>query len=418
MSLLKTMQNKLNIHRSRDPNELLVTIESISHIKDLDALMETVLLEARRFVNADAGTIYLVSKNRLYFSYVQNDTLFAGDSPKERYIYSREKLDINKKSLAGYVAATGQSLLIDDVYDIRSDVSYSFNASYDTKTSYRTKSILVVPLTTREDIIVGVLQLINAKNGSGEIVPFSMQDRLYITQFAQNAAHAIEKAQLSQELVLRMVHMAELRDPFETAQHARRVGSYSIEVYKKWAEKHGVPSHEMSKTVDILRAGAILHDVGKVAVSDTILKKESELSYDERMQLRFHTVFGARLFRYTNSSWDRMAAEVALNHHERWDGKGYPGKIDDIYADRVYFGTGKAGTEIPISARIVAAADVYDALVSKRIYKPAWKDEHALKHIRMQAGKHFDPEIVDLILSLEEVLVEIRKRYPEGRELR
>jgi HD-GYP domain-containing protein (c-di-GMP phosphodiesterase class II) len=416
MSLLKEMEKKADPHRLRDPNQLLVTIENISHIKDLDALMETVLLEARRFVNADAGTIYLVSQNHLFFSYVQNDTLFAGEQPKEKYIYAREKMELNKKSLAGYVASTGQSLLIDDVYDIKSDVSYSFNVSFDTKANYRTKSILVVPLTTRDDNIVGVLQLINAKDRKGEIIPFSMQDRLYITQFAHNAAHAIEKAQLSQELVLRMVHMAELRDPFETAQHARRVGAYSIEIYKQWAQRHGTPDREITKTIDILRAAAILHDVGKVAVSDTILKKESSLSYEERMQSRFHVIYGARLFRRTNSPWDAMAAEVALNHHEWFDGSGYPGKIDDIYASRIYFGPGKKTSEIPISARIVSAADVYDALVSKRAYKPAWKDEHALKHIRLQSGKHFDPEIVDLLIGLEETFAEIRRRFPELSE--
>ncbi len=414
MSLLKEMERKLSFSRGRDVNQLLLTIENISHIKDLDSLMETVLLEARHFVHADAGTIYLVSDDNLYFSYVQNDTLFQGESPREKYVYSRQKMAINKDSLAGYVATTGQSLLIDDVYDIRSEVSYSFDASFDTKSDYRTRSIMVIPITTRDESILGVLQLINAKNEESEVVPFSMQDRLYITQFAQNAAHAIEKVQLSQELVLRMVHMAELRDPFETAQHARRVGAYSIEIYRKWADKHGLSLKEIKNHSDILRSAAILHDVGKVAVSDMILKKEGELSYDERLQLRYHTVYGARLFRYTNSPWDKLAAEVALNHHERWDGKGYPGYVDDIYASKVYFGKGKKDKKIPISARIVAVADVYDALVSKRVYKPAWRDDHAIKHIRLQAGKHFDPEIVQIVLSMEDVMLEIRKRFPEA----
>ncbi len=133
------------------------------------------------------------------------------------------------------MAKTGEPILIDDVYHIQSDVSFSFNPAFDQSTNYRTQSILGVPLKTRDNEIVGVLQLINAKNESGEVVAFSMQDRLFISQFALNAADAIEKARLSREMVLRMVELAELRDPFETSQHAKRVGAYSVELYEKWA---------------------------------------------------------------------------------------------------------------------------------------------------------------------------------------
>ncbi len=107
--------------------------------------------------------------------------------------------------------------------------------------------------------------------------------------------------------------------------------------------------------------------------------------------MRQHTVLGARLFKRTTSFWDYMSAEVALNHHENWDGSGYPGKIDDLYAEKIYMGPGKQGTEIPLSARVVSIADVYDALVSQRAYKKGWRQEHALRYIRYQAGKKFDP---------------------------
>ncbi len=330
----------------RDPISLFSTIESVFHIKDLDSLLERVLLEARRFARADAGTIYLVSKGSLYFSYVQNDTLFQGET-KDKYLHSGSALPIDNRSIAGYVALTGESLLIDDVYHIKSGLSYAFNPEFDLKSSYRTVSQLVVPLTTREGEVVGVLQLINAKGEKATPVPFSMQDRIFISQFALNAADAIEKARLSREMVLRMVELAELRDPYETSQHAKRVGAYSVELYESWAARHAVPSREVRKIRDVLRTAAILHDVGKVAVSDAILRKASELSYDEKLQLRQHTILGARLFKRTNSFWDYMAAEVALNHHENWDGSGYPGKIDDIYAEKIYLGPGQAGHRDP-----------------------------------------------------------------------
>ncbi|MBN2552116.1 MAG: HD domain-containing protein, partial [Spirochaetales bacterium] len=186
---------------------------------------------------------------------------------------------------------------------------------------------------------------------------------------------------------------------------------YSIELYKAWASRHGVEEEKVKQTVGVLHNAAILHDVGKVALSDEILKKPGGLVKDEITQMKSHTVCGARLFKFVNSPWDRMAAEVALNHHERWDGKGYPGKIDNIFAREIRFGPGKRGREIPLMARIVALADVYDALMSKRSYKDSWKEAQALRYVRYQSGKQFDPELVDLFLKNYETIQAIRKRY-------
>jgi HD-GYP domain-containing protein (c-di-GMP phosphodiesterase class II) len=399
-----------NHEPSLDALQLFSAIESVFHIRDLDSLLERVLYEARRFARADAGTIYLASKGQLYFSFVQNDTLFKGET-KDKYLHAGSSLPIDNRSIAGYVAKTGEAVLIDDVYHIKSDIAYYFNPEFDKKSAYKTTSQLVVPLQTREGDIVGVLQLINAKIDGGRVVPFSMQDRLFISQFALNAADAIEKARLSREMVLRMVELAELRDPYETTQHAKRVGAYSAELYEGWASRHGVTSRDMRATKDVLRTAAILHDVGKVAVSDVILKKKEGLSYDEKLLLRHHTILGARLFKRASSAWDKMAAEVALNHHENWDGSGYPGRIEDLYADRIYLGPGKRGSEIPLPARIVALSDVFDALISERAYKPEWRQEHALRYIRYQAGKKFDPELVSLFINMAEVLTAIRAKY-------
>jgi response regulator RpfG family c-di-GMP phosphodiesterase len=346
----------------------------------------------------------------LYFSFVQNDTLFRGET-KDKYLPSGSSLPVNKSSIAGYVAKTGEPILIDDVYHIQSDISVSFNPAFDKKTNYHTRSILGVPLKTRENETVGVLQLINAKNDSGEVMAFSMDDKLFISQFAQHAADAIEKARLSREMVLRMVELAELRDPYETSQHAKRVGAYSVELYEKWASKRAVSAREIRKVRDVLRTAAILHDVGKVAVSDVILKKPGQLTYDEKLSMKEHTWLGARLFRRTTSFWDYMSAEVALNHHENWDGSGYPGRIDDLYAQRIYPGPGKQGTEIPLSARVVSIADVYDALVSQRAYKTGWRQEHALHYLRYQAGKKFDPELVAIFIKMGDLLTAIQKKY-------
>ncbi|HTO23773.1 MAG TPA: HD domain-containing phosphohydrolase [Spirochaetia bacterium] len=395
----------------RDTQKLFRTIEALYTIKDLDSLLENILTEARRFVMADAGTIYLAARGFLYFSFVQNDTLFRGET-KNKYLPSDAYIPIDKASIAGYVARTGEPILIDDVYHIQSDVSFTFNPAFDQKTNYRTESILGVPLKTRDNEIVGVLQLINATGDDGTVMAFSMEDKLFISQFALSAADAIEKARLSREMVLRMVDLAELRDPFETSQHAKRVGAYSVELYEKWARKHAVSAREIRKVSEALRTAAILHDVGKVAVSDVILKKDGQLTYGEKLLMRQHTILGARLFTRTNSFWDYMAAEVALNHHENWDGTGYPGRIDDLFAQGAYLGgPGKKGTEIPLHGRIVSIADVYDALVSQRAYKAGWRQEHALQYIRYQGGKKFDPELVSLFLTMSDLLNAISKKY-------
>ena len=202
-----------------------------------------------------------------------------------------------------------------------------------------------------------------------------------------------------------------MRDPYETGQHAKRVGAYSVELYETWAARRSVSAREVRKVRDALRTAAILHDVGKVAVSDVILKKPGQLSYDEKMLMRQHTIHGARLFRRTTSFYDYMSAEVALNHHENWDGSGYPGRIENLHASKVYMGPGKQGNEIPLSARVVSIADVYDALVSQRAYKSGWRQEHALRYIQYQAGKKFDPELVGIFVKMDDLLRAIAEKY-------
>ncbi len=386
-------------------------MEELHQLKDLDALLDAVLLEARRLTKADAGSIYLVENGVLNFSFLHNDRLFS--SSRSKHIYTSHTLPLNHGSIAGYVACTGQPLVIDDVYEIPKSRPYTFNHFFDDASGYRTKSLLVLPLKTSRDKIVGVLQIINALDRDGEIIPFTERDQMILGYFAHNAATAVERAQLTREVILRMIRMCELRDPKETGAHANRVGAYAAEIYHQWALSRGVLEPEIKKTRDLIRIAAMLHDLGKIAISDLILKKPGGLERDEFTIMKYHTIYGARLFANPDSDLDVMSAEIALNHHERWDGNGYPGKIADIFADRLQLGRGKQGEEIPLSARIVALADVYDALVSKRVYKEAISEEEALAFIREQAGKQFDPEVVAAFLSVHELIEAIKNRYQE-----
>ena len=395
----------------RDINALIGTVDAIYHIQELDELLERVLRESRSFVTADAGTLYLISKQRLFFSYVQNDTLFARNQAESRYVYSSRSLPLDNRSLAGYVASSGESLLIDDVYHIHSDVDYSFNPSFDRKSDYTTGSMLIVPLITRSAKVVGVLQLINSLDDEGQVIPFSEEDRRYVNQFARHAANAIETARMSKEMVLRMVELAELRDPYETSRHAKRVGAYAAELYELWARRRSISERTMRRNRGMIKTAAMLHDIGKVAISDAILRKRSALTEEEHSLLKWHTVLGARLFSRTDSPWDQIAREVILNHHERWDGCGYPGKIKSLQLSSIEFGAGKRAEEIPVSARIVSIADVFDALISERCYKNPWVEERALEYLHKNAGSQFDPELVEIFLDMQDVVASIRRKY-------
>ena len=166
----------------------------VTQVKDIDILLERILAKARHFTNADAGSIYFKEDNALRFRYTQNETEQKKLPAGKKLIYSTFSIPVNNQSVSGYVANTGEMLNIDDVYHLDDGVPYSFDHSYDKITGYRTKSVLAFPLKTHDSEVVGVLQLINAKNKENDIVPFETDDEPYVMQFANNAAIAIEWA--------------------------------------------------------------------------------------------------------------------------------------------------------------------------------------------------------------------------------
>lgn len=408
----------------KDPQQILTQIielgQEITRIKDVDLLLEKILTLARTFTNADAGSIYVKDGERLLFKYAQNDTLQRQHGPGKPLIYSTFSLAADNTSIAGYVAQTGRMVNIPDVYCLGQDVPFSFDKTYDGLTRYRTQSILAFPLKTPQQEILGVLQLINAKDAGGSVTPFSPGDEPFIMHFANSAAVALERAQMTRAIILRMLRMAEMRDPKETGAHVNRVGAYAALLYETWAADRGVASDQIEKTKDVLRVAAMLHDVGKVAISDLILKKPARLDVDEFAIMKQHTFLGARLFADSHSDFDTAAFHIALEHHERWDGTGYPGRVDmrlSPFAGDVIAQTkaqpGKQGEEIHLFGRIVAVADVYDALSSKRCYKDAWDEGSVLKTIRESAGGQFDPEIVAAFFKALDGLRGIREQYPD-----
>ncbi|MDY0301876.1 MAG: HD domain-containing protein [Trichlorobacter sp.] len=411
----------------KDQNQVLQSLLDfglqISRIKDIDVLMRRILGEARSFTSCDAGTIYIKEGDTLYARYSQNDTLHKGAEGKRKSVYTNIVIPANSSSIAGHAAASGQLLNIPDSYQLSKDLPYSFNSSFDAMTGYRTVSQLVLPLTSMRGDTVGVLQLINAKDANKQIIPFNSDDASGIHYFAVTAANALERAKMTREIILRMNRMAELRDPKETGAHVNRVAAYAVLLYESWADRKGLPREEVDHNRDILRMAAMLHDVGKVAISDNILKKPGRFTPEEFAIMKQHTIHGARLFPDHYSELDEAAADVALNHHERWDGNGYPGYVDtDSLQPLPGFtrddGTarGKKGDEIPLFGRIVAIADVYDALCSRRCYKEAWEADEVLDTLRKDAGTAFDPELVEVFLDNIDAVRAIAAQFPDQPE--
>ncbi len=180
-----------------------------------------------------------------------------------------------------------------------------------------------------------------------------------------------------QEALESLARAAELRDD-DTGQHTQRVGEMSERI----ARQMGRPE-EFARAI---RLAAPLHDVGKIGITDSILLKPGKLEEGEVETMRGHTIIGGRVFEGSQSPLMTLAREIAMNHHERWDGAGYPNRL---YRD-----------QIPLSARIVAVADVFDALTNERPYKPAWSEAEAIAEIASQRGKHFDPAVVDAFVAL------------------
>lgn len=179
------------------------------------------------------------------------------------------------------------------------------------------------------------------------------------------------------EIVTRLGMAAEYRDD-RTGQHTRRVGELSGQL----AQMMGLPPEE----VDLIRWAARLHDIGKIGVSDDILLKASPYTPEEFERMKLHTVIGAKVLEGSTSRLLRMAEEIARTHHERWDGGGYPRQL--------------SGTDIPMSGRIVAVADVFDALTSERPYKEAWTVTAALEEMQRGIGTQFDPDIVERLIMM------------------
>lgn len=233
--------------------------------------------------------------------------------------------------------------------------------------------------------------------------PFSVQELVLRINRVLKERHMRKKAEDSHEelkqayidSIHRLVMAAEFKDD-DTGDHIVRIGEYS----RLMAQKLGL-SH---KEVEILYYTAPMHDVGKIGIPDKILLKPAKLTREEFEIMKSHTVIGAKLLSRSKSLILKTAQEIALSHHEKFNGKGYPNQI--------------SGEDIPLFCRIVAIADTFDALTSKRPYKDPYPSEMALDIIRNEKGKHFDPKLVDVFMEHFDDFLAIRETIGAFEEVK
>ena len=214
-----------------------------------------------------------------------------------------------------------------------------------------------------------------------------IKDRAHLLEMKVNeATHEIRIRE--QETLLRLAKAGEYRDE-ETGNHVLRMAKFA----RLMAEKLGLPESDCH----VIEIAAPMHDIGKIGVPDNILLKPGKLDQNELQIMRTHTRIGYEILKDSPSKYLQMGAVIALGHHERYDGKGYPSRL--------------RGYEIPLEARIVAVSDVFDALTSVRPYKKAWSIDEALNYLRTERGKHFDPDCIDAFLAQFDKILRVRQNF-------
>ncbi len=353
----------------------------VSTETNLTRLLQLIANQVRDILQGDRCSVFLIdSKTKELWSKVA---------------HGLEETEIRippGKGIAGYVATSGNIVNIRNAYE-----DERFTSELDRLTGYRTKTILAVPLKNINGKTIGVFEVINKKVGY-----FDRDDEGILLLIGSLAAAAIENAQLYESLsksqletIYRLAVTAEYRDQQDTAIHLRHISEYSGSI----AEGMGLPEKEIC----YIRYASPLHDIGKVAISDAILLKPGKLTTEEYEEMKKHTLYGVKILSNAESHLLQIACKIAASHHEKFNGKGYP--------------YGLKGEKIPLYARIVAVADVFDALTMKRVYKPKWELDRAFEYISDEKGKSFDPNVVDVFLKMESEIVNIYKNIDGKKTL-
>ncbi len=329
--------------------------KAFNSVIKVDELLQLVATKTSQLLGADRCSIYVVDM-------------------EQRVLWTRASLGTPRieisldSGIAGAVVRNQGLVNVPVAYD-----DPRFNASVDRQTGFRTRSILAAPLFDSEREVIGVLQLLNSRRGQ-----FNEEDEEMLTSLAGFAGSALQNALLFEELkrsfhsvLAVLAATVDAKHPL-TAGHTARVAEYTCGI----AEAVGMDHNE----VEMLRVAAYLHDYGKIGIRDAILTKPDKLTPVEFEEMKLHASKTTELLSRMHFMRQYAAVpSIAGFHHEKWDGSGYP--------------NGLKGDEIPLGARIMAMADVFDAITADRDYRKGVSVEKAMEYMRTQVGTAFDPEL-------------------------
>ena len=353
---LKRQIDKLKLERDR-LHALLNITKNLSSESNLEKLLFKIMDEVRGILNADRCTVFIYDEN-------------------SEELWSKVALGLEEeirfpadKGIAGYVWKTGEIVNIADAYKDK-----RFNPDVDKKTGYKTKSILCMPLLNLFNKEIGVFQVLNKKGGS-----FTKENEKLLSAISFIAASAIENTILQEEqqksftsFIETLSTTLDTRD-YITAGHSRRVTLYALEI----ARIMKLDAEQM----EIMRFSGLLHDIGKIGVPEVVLFKDRKLSEDEYEIIKRHANLTKSILNKIHFLKKyRSIPDIAASHHERIDGKGYP--------------EGLNGDNIPLGGKILAVADVFDALTSRKPYQDRIELDEVMNIIEKDTGKAFEPFVV------------------------
>ena len=355
-----------------DPLVSLVKIgRSISAVTDIDILLKVIAEETKIAIQADRCTVFLLDKEK---NELWSKVALGMDSREIRFPAD--------KGLAGYVVKTGEPLNIPDAYN-----DERFNPDVDKETGYKTKTILCLPIKNNNQEIIGAFQVLNKKEGV-----FTKGDEDLLFAIGGSASIALENAQLFEQqkelykeqkelfecFINTLATSIDARDKI-TAGHSSRVKLYSMLL----VDELGCDE----KFKELIEKAATLHDIGKIGIRDSVLQKEGKLTDEEYKHIQEHVQITHNILDKIYVSDDfKLITEIACSHHEKYDGSGYYRHLK--------------GEEIPYGGRILAVADVFDAITSKRHYRDKMPIQNVIDILISGKDKHFDGNLVDVFLKI------------------
>jgi HD-GYP domain-containing protein (c-di-GMP phosphodiesterase class II) len=359
---------------------------SLSAVRDHRETLDGILAEVRRLARAEAGSLFVLEGSRLRLAAAHNE------HPGAEQVLGRIRgrtVPLSYESLAGFVALTQRTVNLQDAYTLPEGTPFRINRGFDSRSGFRTRSVLALPIRAPAGRCIGVVELLNHRDAAGRHTPFPEADSASIVSLLSMAAVTLHNSLLQQKLreahldtIFRLSMAVENRDD-DTGQHVRRISLTAAAIARAMSLD--------AAQIELLFCASPMHDIGKVAVPDSILRKPGPLTPTERDVIMQHPWIGARILGNPPNELIATARDIALCHHERWDGQGYPQRL--------------AGEDIPLCGRIVCAADVFDALVCRRCYKEPYRLETALEILRDERGRMFDPAVADAFFcALEEII--------------